>query len=311
MARGRKRKPSSRCKSPFITDPSVYSASNDVDSEERQHGDAEIVAEIPPAVRTSSQKHQSDPPQENDGTVSSSDEGSVTKLLRRALNRLEDLEVKMASVSTRSRSNDSRSGRRRKRSSSKDRRYRSVSRSSYRRRRRSSSSSRSRSRSSKRSEFDYKNFLPKGTKVDSFERLALASVKTVRYLHEYGEDLDGILRHLELLCEKAATRVFTYSALVDYDKSVRARADKKGPKAFDLVENADIVRHLSYEGTVGAQKSTRHKHKAKSISINNPCFNFNLGKPCKFEPCAYKHVCQQCGSNSHGSSECKDKNSSK
>ena len=89
--------------------------------------------------------------------------------------------------------------------------------------------------------------MEKGIKVDSFETLMLVLVRTVFILLKQGEDIEGLLSHMEMLCEKALTKVYRVGPLVTYDKSVRDRADLVGPEAFGTVLTSDVFRFFCEE----------------------------------------------------------------
>ena len=181
--------------------------------------------------------------------------------------------------------------------------------SSYRQRD-SSSSSRSPSptkRGKDKTPFDTVNFLPYEVKCDNFESLMLANVRTLKLLAFDGEDILALINHIELICEKAMTKVYRSSALVNYDKSVRDRANVKGPSEYQIVMNSDVLRYFSYDSTVVATNGNRKNagNHASSSSKKTHCFAFNKSdKGCVFPNCRYAHSCIYCKSGSHGAWSC-------
>ena len=146
-------------------------------------------------------------------------------------------------------------------------------------------------------------------KMDSFEALMLANIRTVKLLAFDGEDILALINHIELLCEKSMTRVYRPSALIDYDKSVRDRANKGGPEQYQLVQNVDVLRYFSYDSTVVAG-SNPGVHQKKMVAGTlfkkaSPCFAYNKSdKGCSMQNCKYRHACMYCRSSSHGAWSC-------
>lgn len=177
----------------------------------------------------------------------------------------------------------------------------------------SSMSSVSRSRSPIKSKpYKQENFLGRHDVVDSFDKLVLVNVRTLNILVEKGEsvkNIQGVLDHLELLCTKAATKVFQTRALIEYDRAVRARANTSGLVAFRKVLNSDVLKYFSYDSSVNAitkQTKTKVSSKNGSSDVQRPCFAFNKAESsCVASSCKYKHACMFCRSPSHGASECK------
>ena len=173
----------------------------------------------------------------------------------------------------------------------------------------SRSRSRSRSRSPKRARgkhpFAQRNFLGRHEKVDSFDRLMLVNIRTINIAFEQGQDIRGLVDHVEMLCQKSSTKVFQVAALCNYDKAVRLRADREGIAAFSKVEAGDILKYFSYDSSMNAVSSRTSKSKPKSDNSGKPCFSFNKADlTCTVVGCKYKHVCMYCHSTAHGASEC-------
>ena len=222
-------------------------------------------------------------------------------------------------------SRDSSVGHRRRR-----RRHRSSSSSASRS---SSSSSTSRSssesvspaRSSRRSrrkqdkrdkkrkgKYDTSSYLRDGDKLNTYERLVLANLKMMRKLYKSERDVLGFLDHMILIAEKAERRVFASEALISYDESVKENAKESGLKAFKVLDPANIVKHLSYDGTQVAVNSRRTNSTRQSstrtpnLNHNFACIKFNFAQGgCKAgQSCRYKHICSACGGPGHSNGDC-------
>ena len=77
-----------------------------------------------------------------------------------------------------------------------------------------------------------------------------------------------------------------------YDASVKCRASEDGLREISKVCNSEVLRHLSYDGTVIAQKmASQNKSNSKkpttATSSQNSCFAYNRPEGCKFNPCRY------------------------
>ena len=155
--------------------------------------------------------------------------------------------------------------------------------------------------------FNQSNFIHKSEKVDCFEALVLVNIRTIKQMLEQEEEVDGIIDHIELLCEKALTRVYRPLALCSYDRTVRDRANIKGISAFKVVENSDVLRHFAYDSTIIAEKG-KSKPKTSTDRVSGErknCFNFNKNEGgCKIANCKYAHKCMYCLNQSHGASTC-------
>ena len=88
---------------------------------------------------------------------------------------------------------------------------------------------------------------------------------------------------------------------------LRTGLNKKGIKAFKNVENSDILRYLSYDGSIIAQRagSGTNKSTKKVVPSQNTCFAYNRAEGCKMNPCRYRHVCSNCGTQGHNAEACK------
>ena len=202
----------------------------------------------------------------------------------------------------RSRSQGDRRGR------SEARRGREGTRSS----RSSSDSSYYQAKKAQRGEFDHKNYLTKGQKIDSIETLLLVNLRVLKQLNEEGEDITGLVDHMELLIEKSCTKIYLLSSLSAYDAAVKTRASEDGIGAFKSVSNSEVLRHLSYDGTVVAQRAYSQSKarptgtKTGTVGTSqNSCFAFNKVDGCKFNPCRFRHSCSSCGTPGHSAVNCK------
>ena len=155
--------------------------------------------------------------------------------------------------------------------------------------------------------FDQERFIDRHSNIDSFEALVLVNIRTIKIMYEQGDDLMGLIQHIELLCEKSLTHVYKASTLIEYDRSVRERANKKGCQAYDTVENSDVLRHFSYDGTIVSERgkvkvASKPKYDA---NVKKNCFAFNKNEGgCSLPACKYAHKCIYCQSPSHGASGC-------
>ena len=158
--------------------------------------------------------------------------------------------------------------------------------------------------------FDQRNYLEKAIKLDNVEALFLVNTRTVRILLEQGEPTEAVisvLEHVEMLCEKALTRIYRPSALIGYDKAVRTRANVDGVEAFGRVRNVDVLRHFSFDATIVAGKGGNTKKSSggsNKSSDTRSCFRFNSEEGCKLTQCKYPHVCMFCRATTHGSPAC-------
>ena len=130
----------------------------------------------------------------------------------------------------------------------------------------------------------------------------------MKALYEEGRDVRDVISHIEMILEKSVTKIYTINALVAYDGAVKERANRIGIEAFAQVENADILRHLSYDGTISAQRlASQTKTKAASAKpkvAQSGCFAFNRPEGCSNSPCRYQHNCSTCGVQGHPSDKC-------
>ena len=170
-------------------------------------------------------------------------------------------------------------------------------------------SSGSRSRSPKKSKpFTHDNFLERHEKVDALDKLMLVSIRTLKQAIAEGQNVEGLLDHMEMICVKSSTKIYQVKAFIDFDKAVRDRANAKGISVFSKVDNADVLTYFSYDNTLAALAS---KQKPKQNVSSKPegqrvCFNFNKADTeCVSQSCRYKHVCMFCRSSSHGANNCR------
>ena len=157
----------------------------------------------------------------------------------------------------------------------------------------------------RRNPFDHKAYLPKGDKVDSFERLVSVTFKTITQLLELKSDVKGVVRHGQMMADKAGKKVYHLDAFVGYDVEVRERAARAGPSAFGSVVQEEVLTHFCYDNTIKARQqakpTTSKAGKSKSEKL---CNRFN-DSGCHAKPCYYTHKCYSCGDYSHGKKDCK------
>ena len=166
----------------------------------------------------------------------------------------------------------------------------------------------------RKGKYDTSKFLREGDKLNTYERLVLANLKMVRKLYKKDRDILGFLDHMILVAEKAERRVFASEALISYDESVKDAAKENGLKAFAVVDPANIVKHLSYDGTQVAVNSRRSNatrqsssaSKGPNLNHNFACIKFNFAQGgCKEgRSCRYKHICSACGGSGHSNGDC-------
>ena len=119
-----------------------------------------------------------------------------------------------------------------------------------------------------------------------------------------------------LVAEKAERRVFASEALIGYDESVKDSAKENGLSAFKKVDPANIVKHLSYDGTqlavnsrrpnTSRNTSSRGSGSGPTLNHNFACIKFNFAQGgCKAgSSCRYKHICSACGGPGHSNGDC-------
>ena len=218
-------------------------------------------------------------------------------------------DYRSSSSSSRSRSpSSSRSSRRHRRH-----RHRRSKRSSSRRSR-SYSKSRSRSRRHKHSKYSNARYLRENQKCTTYERLVLVNTRMALALYKREKDIAGVLKHIILIAEKADKDVFEAEALINYDESVKDSAKEDGIKAFSKLDPANIVKHLSYDGThqakngKGAAAAAKRPASAarKSGARKGACLkhNFDPSGCSRGRDCYYKHACSACGAFGHINDGC-------
>ena len=153
----------------------------------------------------------------------------------------------------------------------------------------------------RKGKFDTSKFLKEGDKLNTYERLVLANLKMVRKFYKKDRDILGFLDHMILVAEKAERKVFSIEALINYDEAVKASSKEYGLRAFKTLDPANIVKHLSYDGTQVAVNSRRPNAnrpsatKTPNLNHNFACIKFNFAQGgCKERSCRYKHICSAC-----------------
>ena len=138
-------------------------------------------------------------------------------------------------------------------------------------------------------------------------------------LYKKKRDIRGFLEHVILVAEKADGPLFASEALIQYDESVKQTAKEHGLKSFRKIDPANIVKHLSYDGTQVAVNAKRNIQTSKKASNpmamshqksagathNFSCLkhNFTLGG-CRAPSCRFKHICSACSSPQHINADC-------
>ena len=135
-------------------------------------------------------------------------------------------------------------------------------------------------------------------------------------LYKKKRDIRGFLEHVILVAEKADGPLFAAEALIQYDESVKQTAKEHGLKSFRKIDPANIVKHLSYDGTLvavnakrnifsGGKKTSVAPQKSAGTAHDFSCLkhNFTLGG-CKSSGCRFKHICSACGSPQHINADC-------
>ena len=216
------------------------------------------------------------------------------------------------SVSSRSSSSSSSSSSDASRSSSSSSDFSSDRHRHSHRRRRSRRSSKD-----KKSKYDTSKYLREGKKLTTYERLVLANAKMALALYKKKRDIRGFLEHVILVAEKADGPLFAAEALIQYDESVKQTAKEHGLKSFRKIDPANIVKHLSYDGTqvaMNAKRGIQSSKKAPAPASNQKsagashdfsCLkhNFTLGG-CRAPSCRFKHICPACASLNHVNADC-------
>ena len=168
----------------------------------------------------------------------------------------------------------------------------------------------------RKGKFDTSKYLRDGDKLNTYERLVLANLKMARKFYKKERDILGFLDHMILVAEKAEKRVLASEALIGYDESVKESAKENGLKVFKKVDPANIVKHLSYDGTQlavnsrrpNASRTTASRSSASGPNLNHnfACIKFNFTQSgCKAgSSCRYKHICSACGGSGHSNGDC-------
>ena len=154
--------------------------------------------------------------------------------------------------------------------------------------------------------------------MNTYERLVLANAKMALYLYKKKRNITGFLEHVILVAEKADGPLFASEALIQYDESVKLTAKEHGLKSFSKIDPANIVKHLSYDGTQVAMNAKRNiqvnkratgpapAQKSAGTSHNFSCLkhNFTLGGCPKGSACRFKHICSACSAPNHLNADC-------
>ena len=167
-------------------------------------------------------------------------------------------------------------------------------------------------KSKKKGKYDAEKYLDEGDKIDSFERLVLANLRMTLKLFRKKRNIKGLLQHLIMVVEKAATGMFANDSLCKYNEAVRLMAGEKGLYSFGKIDPATIFKFLTYDGTVAAERAkkaaegSRRSGRGRSGNLF-ACYAFNYSvEGCK-GGCGYRHVCSSCGAHGHLFADCTTK----
>lgn len=164
---------------------------------------------------------------------------------------------------------------------------------------RSRSTSRDRRRARSNRVYSQSRHLDKGESISSFEALMVSTFRTLREMLEKELPLEGMINHGLTMSEKAASGAYLDRACINYDASVRQRAQKMGPSAFAVPVNEDLIRHFSLENSKRFQSQGQGAKKKK-----NTCFKFNSDSGCSGN-CGYTHRCSACKIDGHSARDCR------
>ena len=188
----------------------------------------------------------------------------------------------------------------------------------HRRHKKHRSRTRSSSRRPKHSKYSSARYLREKETVDSYERLVLVNARMALALLRRKKNISSLLKHIILIAEKAVPDVFESAALIGYDESVKEMAKECGMSAFKKVDPPTIVKHLSYDGTKGANAAKKGfasrkvgnvKSFAPASGNKTGCclkFNFDPRGCTRGKDCFYKHVCSACGGKGHINDSCQN-----
>ena len=159
----------------------------------------------------------------------------------------------------------------------------------------------------RKSRFTHKPFIERGKPVNCFERLMVCSLRMMKDIMMSGTNTEGVLTHLIVLAEKAATGYYRINSVIAYDRATRMAAAEHGIGKFSLIDNSLVLQYLCYDASVNASASAgkgteKSKRSSKAVGL---CYRFNKSTGCERERCRYLHVCSNCGDGAHGLFGCK------
>ena len=158
----------------------------------------------------------------------------------------------------------------------------------------------------RKSEFTHKPYIHKGKPVDRFERLMVCSLRMMKDIMQSGRDVTGVLTHLIVLAEKAASGYYRVDSIIAYDRATRMAAAESGIGKFSIIDNSLVLQYLCYDASVNATKGPEQSARpSRSKRSGGMCFRFNKSTGCEREKCRYIHVCSNCGDGSHGLFGCR------
>ena len=162
--------------------------------------------------------------------------------------------------------------------------------------------------SKKRTKYNRKHQL-QGKTVKNADMLIVCLVRLLRRCYKKGKDVSGLIDHLLVMAEKTETGMYKLECLIGYDDECREHANERGIKTFAEIKPATVLRFLSYDQTMAAKKQTQAGHtgqtQVKKTSQRGFCYDYNSQVGCDNTACNFRHTCMFCGSNNHGTTNCK------
>ena len=151
--------------------------------------------------------------------------------------------------------------------------------------------------------FDHQAFMRKGEKISSFEDLMVVTFKTIGKLVELKSEFKGVVSHGLFMSDKASKSVFVNDAFVSYDEDVRKRAGEKGPSAFGVVLQEEVLTNFCLENTKKQRAQAKLQTGSKKAKSDKVCLRYN-DAGCTSKSCTYAHKCQSCDGWGHSKKNC-------
>ena len=118
-----------------------------------------------------------------------------------------------------------------------------------------------------------------------------------------GESIEGFVKHIEFLSEKAATGIYRADSIISYDSDLKAKAIDQGHHVFNEFSEVEVFRYLSFDGTIHSTRGVSHGQ-GQNKKGNCYCYDFNKEKGCHREFCKYRHICRVCLTGGHNALGC-------